>query len=62
MEIEPEDAVVVDPLDGNLNSDGSALLHFKRSSSLASMGRILCKVQYFLLQGIENNSFYSRKY
>lgn len=46
IEIEPEDAVVVDPLDGNLNSDGSALLHFKRSSSLASMGRILCKVYY----------------
>ncbi|PON69654.1 HAD hydrolase, subfamily IA [Parasponia andersonii] len=43
IETEPEDAVNIDPLDGYLTPEGSATLHFKRSSSSASMGRINCK-------------------
>ncbi|MED6134459.1 Protein SUPPRESSOR OF QUENCHING 1, chloroplastic [Stylosanthes scabra] len=45
-DIEPADAVNIDPLDGFLNSEGSATLHFKRLSNSASMGRINCKVYY----------------
>ncbi|KAL5565895.1 hypothetical protein UlMin_029059 [Ulmus minor] len=45
-EIEPENAVTIDPSDGYLSPEGSAVLHFKRSSSSASMGRINCKVYY----------------
>ncbi|RDX94677.1 Protein SUPPRESSOR OF QUENCHING 1, chloroplastic, partial [Mucuna pruriens] len=44
--IEPEDAVNIDPLDGFLSPEGSATLHFKKSSNSASMGRINCKVYY----------------
>jgi hypothetical protein len=44
VDIEPEDAVNIDPLDGFLGPEGSATLHFKRSSNSASMGRINCKV------------------
>ncbi|KAM7272381.1 hypothetical protein ACFE04_027044 [Oxalis oulophora] len=46
VEIEPENAVVIDPLDGFLSPDGSATLHFKRSSPSASTARISCKVYY----------------
>ncbi|XP_057961309.1 protein SUPPRESSOR OF QUENCHING 1, chloroplastic [Malania oleifera] len=46
VEIEPENTVFIDPLDGNLRPDGSAVLHFKRSSPSAFMGRINCKVYY----------------
>ncbi|XP_020212147.1 protein SUPPRESSOR OF QUENCHING 1, chloroplastic isoform X2 [Cajanus cajan] len=46
VDIEPEDAVNIDPLDGSLSPEGSATLHFKRSSNSASMGRINCKVYY----------------
>ncbi|TKY61571.1 NHL repeat-containing protein 2 [Spatholobus suberectus] len=46
VDIEPEDAVNIDPLDGFLSPEGSATLHFKRSSNSASMGRINCKVYY----------------
>ncbi|KAK7259004.1 hypothetical protein RIF29_24598 [Crotalaria pallida] len=46
VDIEPEDAVNIDPLDGFLTPEGSATLHFKRSSNSASMGRINCKVYY----------------
>ncbi|XP_028217682.1 protein SUPPRESSOR OF QUENCHING 1, chloroplastic isoform X1 [Glycine soja] len=46
VDIEPEDAVNIDPLDGFLSPEGSATLHFKRSSNNASVGRINCKVYY----------------
>ncbi|GFS30722.1 haloacid dehalogenase-like hydrolase family protein [Actinidia rufa] len=46
IEIEPENLVVIDPVDGYLSPEGSASLHFKRSSPSASMGRINCKVYY----------------
>ncbi|KAK7337681.1 hypothetical protein VNO77_18266 [Canavalia gladiata] len=46
IDIEPEDAVHIDPLDGLLSPEGSAILHFKRSSTAASMGRINCKIYY----------------
>ncbi|GMH11336.1 hypothetical protein Nepgr_013177 [Nepenthes gracilis] len=46
VEIEPENAVVMEPADGNLSPEGSAVLHFQRHSSSASLGRINCKVYY----------------
>ncbi|XP_014495822.1 protein SUPPRESSOR OF QUENCHING 1, chloroplastic [Vigna radiata var. radiata] len=46
VDIEPEDAVNIEPLDGFLNPEGSATLHFKRFSNSASVGRINCKVYY----------------
>ncbi|KAL6964635.1 Protein SUPPRESSOR OF QUENCHING 1, chloroplastic, partial [Sarracenia purpurea var. burkii] len=46
VEIEPENKVVIDPVDGYLTPDGSASLHFRRSSPVASIGRINCKVYY----------------
>ncbi|GAA0168305.1 hypothetical protein LIER_23053 [Lithospermum erythrorhizon] len=46
VEIEPENAATVDPLDGFINPDGSAVVHIKRSSPSASTGRVNCKVYY----------------
>ncbi|XP_008246083.1 PREDICTED: NHL repeat-containing protein 2 [Prunus mume] len=46
VETEPETAVSIDPLDGYLSPEGSAILHFKRPSPSASLGRINCKVYY----------------
>ncbi|KAL2345612.1 hypothetical protein Fmac_006897 [Flemingia macrophylla] len=46
VDVEPEDAVNIDPLDGFLSPEGSATLHFKRSFNSASMARIYCKVYY----------------
>ncbi|XP_057778824.1 protein SUPPRESSOR OF QUENCHING 1, chloroplastic isoform X2 [Salvia miltiorrhiza] len=46
VEVEPEDAAVVDPMDGNISPEGSAILHFKRSSPSPSKSRIFCKVYY----------------
>ncbi|KAJ1417181.1 Six-bladed beta-propeller, TolB-like [Sesbania bispinosa] len=46
VDIEPEDAVNIDPLDGFLSPEGSATLHFKRTSNSASTGKINCKVYY----------------
>ncbi|WVZ06045.1 hypothetical protein V8G54_019391 [Vigna mungo] len=46
VDIEPEDAVNIEPLDGFLSPEGSATLHFKRSSNSSSVGRINCKVYY----------------
>lgn len=46
VDIEPEDAVNINPLDGLLSPEGSATLHFKRYSNSASMGRISCKIYY----------------
>lgn len=44
VETEPETAVLVDPADGYLSPEGSAILHFRRPSPSASVGRINCKV------------------
>lgn len=44
VETEPENAIVIDPLDGYLSPEGSAVIHFRRSLPTASMGRINCKV------------------
>ncbi|MCL7028124.1 hypothetical protein MKW94_020339 [Papaver nudicaule] len=46
VELEPENSVVIEPLDGTLSPDGSASLHFKRSSTSPAVGRIYCKVYY----------------
>ncbi|XP_027351864.1 protein SUPPRESSOR OF QUENCHING 1, chloroplastic isoform X2 [Abrus precatorius] len=46
VDIEPEDAVNIDPVDGLLSPEGSATLHFKRSSNTASIGRINCKIYF----------------
>ncbi|KAJ0037396.1 hypothetical protein Pint_22650 [Pistacia integerrima] len=43
FDVEPENSVAVDPLDGNLSPEGSAVLHFRRLSPSASTGRISCK-------------------
>ena len=44
VDVEPENAVIIDPLDGNFSPEGSAAFHFRRSSPSASTGRISCKV------------------
>ncbi|KAL1802209.1 hypothetical protein ACET3Z_030856 [Daucus carota] len=46
VDIEPEDAATIDPLEGDLSSEGTAMLHYNRSSPSASMGKINCKVYY----------------
>ncbi|XP_027188814.2 protein SUPPRESSOR OF QUENCHING 1, chloroplastic-like, partial [Cicer arietinum] len=46
VDIEPENAVNINPLDGLLSPEGSTTLHFKRSSHSASIGRINCKIYY----------------
>lgn len=46
VETEPDNAVVIEPLDGVLGPEGSAMLHFKRNTSSPSMGRLNCKVYY----------------
>lgn len=46
VDTEPDNAVVIGPLDGVLSPEGSAILHFKRNSLSASLGRINCKVYY----------------
>ncbi|KAG4111649.1 hypothetical protein ERO13_D13G115500v2 [Gossypium hirsutum] len=46
VDIEPENAVSIDPLDGKLSPEGSAKLHFRRSTSSAFTGMINCKVYY----------------
>ncbi|XP_068662112.1 protein SUPPRESSOR OF QUENCHING 1, chloroplastic [Aristolochia californica] len=46
VEIEPESSVVVEPSSGFLSPEGSAALHFKRSSPSPATGKINCKVYY----------------
>ncbi|GER44007.1 haloacid dehalogenase-like hydrolase domain-containing protein [Striga asiatica] len=46
VELEPENAALVDPMDGNLNPQGSAIVNFKRSSHSSFKCRIYCKVYY----------------
>ncbi|GFP87939.1 nhl repeat-containing protein 2 [Phtheirospermum japonicum] len=45
-ELEPENAASVDPMDGNISLEGSAILNFKRSSPSSFKCRIYCKVYY----------------
>ncbi|KAL8155577.1 hypothetical protein AgCh_000823 [Apium graveolens] len=47
VDIEPEDAATIDPSEGNLSSEGTALLHYNRSSSSAFIGKINCKTSPF---------------
>ena len=44
VDVEPEDAVTVDPLEGVLGPEGSTVLHYRQSSTSASIGKISCKV------------------
>ncbi|CAH8381960.1 unnamed protein product [Eruca vesicaria subsp. sativa] len=46
VDVEPEDAVTVDPLEGVLGPEGSTVLHYRQSSTSASIGKISCKVYY----------------
>lgn len=46
VEVEPENAALIDPMDGNISPEGSAILQFKRSSPSPSKSRIYCKVYY----------------
>ncbi|KAG8472641.1 hypothetical protein CXB51_034573 [Gossypium anomalum] len=46
VDIEPENAVSIDPLDGKLSPEGSTKLHFRRSTSSAFTGMVNCKVYY----------------
>ncbi|TVU47295.1 hypothetical protein EJB05_06890, partial [Eragrostis curvula] len=46
VEIEPANAFEIEPANGYLNSEGTASLKFKRTTSSSSTGRINCKVYY----------------
>ncbi|CAI9103559.1 OLC1v1002070C1 [Oldenlandia corymbosa var. corymbosa] len=46
VDTEPEDTASIDPLEGNLSPEGSAVIHFKRASPSSFRGRINCKVYY----------------
>lgn len=46
VEVEPENSAVLNPVDGNISPEGSAVVQFKRSSPSSSMSRIYCKVKY----------------
>ncbi|XP_074264244.1 protein SUPPRESSOR OF QUENCHING 1, chloroplastic [Silene latifolia] len=46
VDIEPENSLVIEPLDGTLSPEGTAMLHFRRDTPSASMSRINCKVYY----------------
>ncbi|KAH7835073.1 hypothetical protein Vadar_022621 [Vaccinium darrowii] len=46
VDVEPENQVVIEPVDGYLSPEGVASLNFRRSSPSAFMGRINCKVYY----------------
>lgn len=47
VDVEPEDAVTVEPLEGILGPEGSTVLHYRQSSTSASIGKISCKVYIF---------------
>ncbi|KAG1371372.1 putative protein SUPPRESSOR OF QUENCHING 1, chloroplastic [Cocos nucifera] len=46
VESEPANAINIEPSNGNLNPDGSASLHFGRTTPSPVTGRINCKVYY----------------
>lgn len=46
VETELENAISINPWDGNINREGFAIVQFKRSSLLPSKSKIYCKVYY----------------
>ncbi|KAM3377972.1 protein SUPPRESSOR OF QUENCHING 1, chloroplastic [Capsicum galapagoense] len=46
IDVDPDNAAEVDPLEGNLSPEGSAVVHFRRTSASSSTGRVYCKVYY----------------
>ncbi|CAN4108921.1 unnamed protein product [Withania somnifera] len=46
IDFDPDNSAEVDPLEGNLSPEGSAVVHFRRSSASSSTGRVYCKVYY----------------
>eukprot|EP00268_Persea_americana_P050094 TRINITY_DN5423_c0_g1_i14.p1 TRINITY_DN5423_c0_g1~~TRINITY_DN5423_c0_g1_i14.p1 ORF type:complete len:1112 (-),score=203.72 TRINITY_DN5423_c0_g1_i14:364-3300(-) len=46
VDIDPDNAVSIEPSNGILSPEGSVSLHFRRSTSSPAMGRINCKVYY----------------
>ncbi|KAH0728455.1 hypothetical protein KY290_004182 [Solanum tuberosum] len=46
IDFDPDNAAEVDSLEGNLSPEGSAVVHFRRSSASPSTGRVYCKVYY----------------
>ncbi|CAH9080213.1 unnamed protein product [Cuscuta epithymum] len=46
IDMEPEDAAQIYPMDGSLNTEGSALIQVSRSLASPSTARIHCKVYY----------------
>ncbi|XP_019101547.1 PREDICTED: uncharacterized protein LOC109133109 [Camelina sativa] len=46
VDVEPENEVAIDPMEGNLSPDGSTMFHFRQSSTSASVVKISCKVYY----------------
>jgi hypothetical protein len=55
--VEPTDGVLVEPVDGTLNSEGSALLHFTRSAQISATVRVNCKVVPLGIYNIEISTF-----
>jgi len=58
VDVEPENAVAIDPTEGTLSPEGSTMLHFIQSSTSASVGKISCKV-YLRLQLLHAFAFTS---
>jgi len=56
VEVDPTEAVNIEPSSGVINSEGSASLHFKRTSSSPAAGRINCKVQHLPLAKVTRPS------
>ncbi|CAH2046801.1 unnamed protein product [Thlaspi arvense] len=46
VDVEPENAVMVEPTEGNLSPEGSMMIHFRQYLTSASVGKISCKVYY----------------
>ncbi|KZV33835.1 NHL repeat-containing protein 2 [Dorcoceras hygrometricum] len=46
VESEPENAISINPLDGNINREGFAIVRFKRSSPSPAKSKIYCKIYY----------------
>lgn len=45
IDFDPDNAAEVDFLEGNLSPEGSVVVHFRRSSTSSSTGRVYCKVR-----------------
>ncbi|KAK4339749.1 hypothetical protein RND71_041211 [Anisodus tanguticus] len=46
IDFDPDNAAEVDSLEENLSPEGSAVVHFRRSSASSSTARVYCKVYY----------------